>query len=253
MLLLLAGALQAADEVQVVEGPQPAAESSGESFGASRDTGSSSSSGSGKKKDGKNSKKDSSSSGSFFKKGKLWGWRYQPYVTPGGGLSITGGGTAIVGGADVGVKYWKKQWQGNLTAGGSYTTGDALTGYDIHGGNEFGRREKWWGVTAGAMLFYNGYVADNGDALDPSAGLEVPVEVILGPKKYYLYGGVAPAWLFEETRHTSTLPFGDELEWSVGGGLNLKWITAEVGFNQRITSVGVINTPVISLSLSDFD
>jgi hypothetical protein len=220
-----------------------------EEIGASKDSGSSSNS------SGSSKKKNSSDSGdTTFDKGKLWGWTYRPYVTPGGGLTIANGGTSVTGAVDVGVRYWKSKWKGDLSAGGSYTSGSALSGYDVHGGNEFGRREKWWGASVGLVLFYNGYLAtDTTAALDPSGGLDIPVELTLGPKKYYVYGGVTPSFLFNKTRHVDTLPFGDELEWEVGAGLKLKWITAEAGFNQRITTVGVINTPTISLSISGLD
>ena len=169
-------------------------------------------------------------------------------------MTIGNGGTAITGGAEVGVKYWKKKWKGDLSAGGSYTSGSSLSGYDVHIGNEAGRREKYWGLSAGLLGFYNGYVAQDGEqGLDPSLGLDVPVELTLGPKKYYGYAGITPSFLFNDDRHVEGLPFGDELEWGVGAGLKLKWITAEVGFTSRITAVGVINTPHISVSLSDLD
>lgn len=246
--LLLAGLVQAAE--LDVGTTLPA-----EEFGTSKDGGSSSgSSGSGSgTKDGGGS---GSGNGTSFKKGKLWGWTYRPYVAPGGGLAIANGGTAITGGADVGIKYWKKNWKGDLTAGGSYTTGSVLNGYDVHVGNEFGRREKWWGLTAGLIGFYNGYVAEDTTAattLEPSLGLDVPVEVTLGPRKYYVYGGVTPSFLFNKDRHVPGLPFGDELEWGVGAGLKLKWINAEVGFTSRITTVGTINTPTVSLSIAGLD
>ncbi len=244
-LLLLAGMVHAANVEGPVEAPVPATEE----LGASRDGGSSSGSGSGTKKNS-----GDADGGTSFKKGKLWGWTYRPYVTPGGGLSIGDGGTAVTGAVDVGIRYWKSKWKGDLSAGGSYTTGDLLNGYDVHVGNEFGRREKWWGLSAGLMGFYNGYIsADETQSLDPSVGLDIPVELTLGPKKYYVFGTITPSFLLNQERHVKTLPFGDELEWGVGAGLKLKWINAEVGFNQRITTVGTINTPTVSVSISGLD
>ncbi|MES2641451.1 MAG: hypothetical protein V4850_18310 [Myxococcota bacterium] len=248
-LMLLVAMAKAADIEGTTADPTLTVERPAEeSFGASRDSGSTKS-GSG------SSKSDDTSSGSFFKKGKMWGWNYRPYVTPGGGLTIGNGGTAITGGADVGVKYWKKKWKGDVQAGGSYTSGSTLNGYDVHIGNEFGRREKWWGLSAGVLGFYNGYIGQDASdpTLDPSVGIDIPVELVLGPKKYYVWGGVTPSFLFNEDRHVKSLPFGDELEWGVGVGLKLKWITAEAGFTSRITTVGVINTPTISVSIAGMD
>ncbi|MDP2310103.1 MAG: hypothetical protein Q8P18_29065 [Pseudomonadota bacterium] len=243
-------------EAATVEGPL--ADSSitadlptAESFGASRDSGSS---GSGSNSSTGNSG-SSADTGTNFKKGKLWGWTYRPYVAPGGGLTIGNGGTAITGGVDVGIKYWKKKWKGDILAGGSYTSGTNLNGFDVHAGTEFGRREKWWGVSGGLLGFYNGYVGEDAKdpSLDPAFGLDVPVKLILGPKKYYAWGSITPSFLFNEERHVESLPFGDELEWGVGAGVKFKWITAEAGFTSRITTVGVINTPTISVSISGLD
>lgn len=221
-----------------------------ESLGASRGSGSSGSSSS-----GSSGSKSSSDTGTNFKKGKIWGWSFRPYVTPGGGLTIGNGGTAITGGVDVGVKYWKKKWKGDLMAGGSYTSGTNLNGFDVHAGTEFGRREKWWGVSAGVLGFYNGYVGEDASdpTLEPSLGLDIPVELVVGPKKYYAWGSITPSFLFNDDRHVESLPFGDELEWGVGVGVKFKWITAQAGFTSRITAVGVINTPSLSVSISGMD
>lgn len=245
-VLLLTGIVSAAE----VEGPVAPPDVTVESVGAEKGGGSSSGSGGG----GKKKKNNDGDGGKTFEKGKIWGWTYRPYVTPGGGVAITDGGTSIAAGADVGVRYWKKNWAGDLAVGASYTTGDILNGYDIHAGNEFGRREKYWGLSAGLIGFYNGYVPkDGGKALEPSVGLDVPVSLTLGPRKYYAYGNITPSFLFNEDRHVESLPFGDELEWGVGAGLKLSWINAELGFNQRITAVGTINTPTLTVSVSGLD
>jgi hypothetical protein len=246
-LLLLAGIVQASDLVETTAATPASAV---EEIGASRDGGGSSDGGKKKKK----KKQGDDTADSVFDKGKLWGWGYRPYVTPGGGVAITDGGTSVSAGADVGIRYWKKNWKGNLAVGGSYLTGDVLNGYDIHAGNEFGRREKYWGLTAGLIGFYNGFIPKEGaKALDPSMGIDVPVDLIVGPKKYYAYGNITPSFLFNEARRVETLPFGDELEWGAGVGVNLKWITAELGFNQRITTIGTINTPTLTLQVSGLD
>lgn len=245
--LFLSALVQVADAEVPIGPPEPTAEEMGASRGGSSD------SGSGKKNKNKNNSDSSSSDlGNTFKKGKIWGWNYRPYVSPGGGLSIANGGTAVTGAVDVGARYWKQKWRGDLQLGGSYTTGTSLSGYDVHLGNDFGRREEWWGVTLGALLFYNGYTSGK-QSLDPALGLDVPLSVIAGPKKYYLFGGVTPSFIFNSDRHVKGLPFGDELEWEVGAGLHLKWITAELSYNSRITTIGVINTPTISVSIAGAD
>ena len=228
-------------------------------------SGGGSSSGSSSGGSSKNSSKDNSKSSSsgIFDKGKIGKWNYQPYVTPGGGVQInTSNGsaaTSIVAGVDAGVKYWRKDWAGDLYVGGSYTTGDGLNGYDIHLGDATGIRDKYWGATLGLEGFYNGYLYSNGSsAMKPSAGVGIPLEATVGPKEYYAFGGVTPAYLADASRRVDwNLPmydgafgFGNEFEWHVGAGLKLKSVTGEIGFAQSVTVAGVQNTPTITLAVT---
>ncbi len=188
--------------------------------------------------------------GAKGKRKKFMGWSWQPYVAPGGGVQIDASGTSVVAGADVGILYAKKTISGNVYLGGSYLTGSGVSGYDVHLGDTTGYRGKLWGLEGGAEVFYNAQMYENGtDILPASGGVGVPVKVTVGPKKYYGYASVQPSWLFTEARRASTLPFGDELEWGVGAGLKLKWFQGEVGFAQRVTSAGTINTPILKIGL----
>ncbi len=222
----------------------PTALASEGSGGSSRDSGSSASSGS------SSSTKDTDGAKKAKKK-KIFGWNYQPYVMPGGGVTINSSATSVNAGVDVGVDYWRKKWVGNLYAGGSYTTGDGLNGYDVHLGDVMGQREKYWGVTGGLELVYNGYTYQNGSsAMKPSAGVNIPVELVVGPKKYYAFAGVTPGFFTERSRNAQVAGIFHELEWHVGAGAKLKWITGEVGLMESITSAGVIWTPTLTLNVS---
>jgi hypothetical protein len=203
--------------------------------------------------DEKEDTKDSGGKGKKGKKKKILGWSYQPYVAPGGGARIDStNGVAVEAGADVGVKYWKENWTGDLYAGGTYATGESYSGYEIHVGDAMGRREKYWGVTLGVEGFYDGYLDTDGSTiLAPSIGVDIPLTLIVGPKKYYAYGGVTPSWLADRSRHVDSLPFGDELEWNAGVGLKLEGIRVKAGFAQRITVAGTINTPTLSVDIGD--
>lgn len=208
------------------------------SSGSSSDSG-----GSGKKKTA------SDDGGTKGKKGKILGWTWQPYIAPGGGVQIDNSGTSVVAGADAGIIYTKRSWSGDLYAGLDYTTG-TVTGYDVHAGNVIGTRKKYWGVQGGAEFVYSAYASTDGSFdLDPSAGVGIPVEVTVGPKKYYAFGGVTPAILFTQSRSVPGLAPFDELEWNVGAGVSWKGVKAEAGFAQRITAAGTINTPTISVNV----
>lgn len=227
-------------------------------------SGGSSSSGSSSGSSKNNSNSKSNSSDGIFAKGKIGKWNYQPYVTPGGGVQINTSNsgdtaTSIVAGVDVGVKYWRKDWAGDLYAGGSYTTGDGLNGYDLHLGDATGIRDKYWGATLGLEGFYNGYLYSNGSsAMKPSAGVAIPVELTAGPKEYYAFGGVTPSFLADASRrvdwsdpaYDGAFGFGNEFEWHAGVGIKLKGVSGELGFAQSVTVAGVQNTPTVALSVT---
>ncbi len=199
--------------------------------------------------DGRDEEVDGGGKGSQGKKGKYMGWNYQPYVSPGGGVQIDGSNTSVVAGADVGVKYWKRKWAGNLYAGGTYLTGSGVSGYDAHLGNTTGARLKYWGASGGAELFYDAQMTSGGGSiLDPSLGLGVPVSVIVGPASVYGTATIEPAWLFSEARRGADVPLGDELTWSVSLSANIAGVRGSVGFAQRITAAGTFNTPTVSAS-----
>jgi hypothetical protein len=184
-----------------------------------------------------------------YEKRKFKGWTYQPFIQPGGGLQIQTSGddtaTSVVGGADVGVKYWKKKWVGTLYLGGTYTSGSALTGFEAHLGNDFGYRDRFWGLSAGLAGVYSAY-----DALPAAAGLQVPVRATAGPKRIYGFLGVAPVWYFEKGRHAKDAPLGDEFTYEFGAGANLKGFHAEAAYVTTITRAGTYSTPTLSVGIN---
>lgn len=225
--------------------------------------------GGGSSKGGKDGKGDSKSSsdegdddGLLGKKRKWLKWWWQPYVTPGGGAQIdtSNGNVSATLGATVGTKYWRKKWEGDLHLGGTYTIGtggDSLGGYNILLGNDFGRREKYWGAQLGLAGTYNGYTGGDGaQVLDPSVGLLIPLELTVGPRKYYAYGGVTPGWYLDPDRQrgaygSNPLPLlGDEFSWTVGIGLNLSWADAQLGWTSTTTAAGTLGTPTIAVTLN---
>lgn len=195
----------------------------------------------------------------LFKVQKLGKWKYQFYVLPGAGAQINGSTSAVSAGADVGVKYWRKEWKGDAAVGASILTGTGVNGYDVHLGNIFGRREKYWGITGGLDGFYNAVTYDDPGYTDlaPSAGVGIPVELTVGPKKYYLQAGIEPAFLSDRSRwvrwdapaYDGAFGFGNEFTWHVAAGLNIEGINGEIGFAQSVTAAGIINTPTLTLAL----
>lgn len=204
-------------------------------------------------------KKSSGDDETVFEKHKLGGgWFWQPYVTPGGGVQIytdngdgkgDDSGTSAVAKVDAGIKYWKKRVKGDVFAGVSYTTGAGLVGFDVHAGDTLGYRTKYIGASLGGVAFYNAYNDATGhEVLAPAAGVEVPLEVTVGPRKYYAFGGATPAWVFEKSRHADDALLGDEFEWHAGAGVNFKAFDAEISYISRTTAAGTTSTPTLTVT-----
>lgn len=225
---------------------------------ASSSKDSSSSSGSKDKKSSSSTESD----GTVFKSFKVAGWKVKPYVSPGGGVQINGSDLSGVAAVDAGFKYSKKKWTGDLYAGGSYTTSGSggTSGYDAHVGDETGARLKYWGATLGLVGAYNGYVFADGTVVKPAGSVSVPVQIVAGPKKYHLTGGIAPVITTDKSRHvdwstTDAVGFGDEFSWNVGAAVKFKSFSGSVGFTQNVYGSNgkavVTNTPTISVGLGD--
>ena len=218
----------------------------------------------GDSKDSKDSKDSgvSTSEGKVFKSFKIGSWKVKPYISPGGGVQINGSDLSGVVGVDAGLKYSHKKWAGDLYAGGAYTTGGSsgTSGYDVHVGDETGARFKAWGATLGLVGAYNGFMFADGTAIAPAASASIPVELTVGPKKYHIFGGVAPVFTSDKSRHvdwnkTDAVGFGDEFTWTVGAGVKFKSFSGKVAFTQYVYGDSgrpvVVNTPTISVGLGD--
>jgi len=203
--------------------------------------------GEGKKKGKKGKKKQKKQKG---KQRKVAGWSVQPYVTPGGGAQISDGAKTASVGADGGVLYWHKGWNGNAYVGGSYLQGGNVSGFETHVGNQIGVRRKMWGVSGGLEGFYEQQNFASGDAyLAPAWGLRTPVTTTVGPKRMFGYVGVAPAWFLNDARAAAPeAVLGDEFEWSVGAGGRFKGMSGTVGLTTRQTAAGTITTPTVSFN-----
>lgn len=204
----------------------------------------------------------SESEGKVFKSFKIGKWKVKPYVQPGGGVLLNGSTLSGVAGLDAGFKYSRKKWAGDLYLGGSATIGDGTSGYEAHLGDDTGARLKYWGVTLGLQGAYSGYTfTSSGDTVKGAPSLSVPVKLVLGPKKYHLGVGVAPAFTFDDDRsvdwsRTDAIGFGDEFSWYVAGTINVKQVNIKIKFTQSVLAdekgnAIVTNTPTISLGVGD--
>ena len=254
---------------------------SGSSSGSGKGSGSSSSSGKGSsgKSGSTGNTLGEELDGKIFKSFKIGKWKFQPYVSPGAGVQLGTGedvkSTSAVVSADLGLKQSKKPWMGDGFVGLSYTAG-ATNGLEIHLGENFGGRTDWFGATIGLTGFYDTLSSKNNPAMGPTAGLDIPVQIVVGPKKTYGFLGVTPTFVTNPDRQLvpgqafgqvavcgsqvgdacgadakSEFFIGNEFSWSVGVGLKTKLISGEIGMVHDLNVSGAFWTPVVTVSLAN--
>lgn len=180
------------------------------------------------------------------------GWETKLYAQPQvGGFLFNSGGTTYTGarlGAEAGIRYWQTRGKTPRLYGKTRTqghwvlsTGD-VSGIEARVGSFMGPRWKNFGVQVGPDVFWNKYSFGN-VALDPSAGVGVPLTATAWIDQFQIYGGVEPAWLFTESRRvdwsqTDAPGFGHEFTYRAGAQLKLNGLGLGVGYTYRITAAG---------------
>ena len=185
-------------------------------------------------------------------------WEVEPYWRPVAGISsYSSGGSTWVGarmGATGGVYYWKSPLLGRTRAQGSWVTSSGVSGLELRLGSFMGPHQKYWGAEAGVDVFWNRFSADGVDLIPGSAGIDLPLNVHLGPQEIYGLAGITPAILFAPERrvdwsNTEAFGFGHEFGWQLGVGARLGRIGAALTYSRRIVASGVYSGWGVSLSL----
>jgi hypothetical protein len=183
-------------------------------------------------------------------------WSPQPYVKPNLGVAIYGGsGVAATGvglGAQGGVRYANADGPvplgGTTRVSGTYTLVAGGWGHDVRVGSFFGPQMKLASASAGVDVFHNGLTVGS-YTLPGAVGVDLPLDVTVGPSAVYLLGGITPALVFDSGRHvdwkaTDAFGFGHEFEWRVGAAVNAKVFAIGVTYSRRtvapaVTSQGI--------------
>jgi len=186
-------------------------------------------------------------------------WQVEPYWRPVAGLSSysTPSGTyvGVRMGGTAGVHYWKAPWLGRTRVLGSWTTGsNDVSGLELRLGTFMGPHKEYWGVEGGLDLFWDRVTANNIELLPASGGIDIPVNLHLGPQQFYGLVGVTPAVLFSPERRvdwseTDAFGFGHEFAWQLGAGARLSRFGAALVYSHRVVVSGVHSGWSLSLSL----
>lgn len=268
MILALVMSVMAAD---AVEPSGETAERSGFSSGSSNSGGKKNNNGNGNN----NNNGLDDWGGKVFKTFKIGSWKFRPYIQPGGGVQIgssnSGATTSVTAGANVGLKHWHKPWAGDALVGASFSTGSSQSGFEAHIGDTIGARMDMWGLNIGLTGTYDSYTT-NGTSLKPSFGLDIPVQLVVGPRTIYGFAGLTPTFQSNPARHLSDsfagnvkvcesgavganckgkshqeFFIGDEFSWTVGVGLKTKSIIGQLGVVHELNVSGSYWTPVVTL------
>ncbi len=186
-------------------------------------------------------------------------WQVEPYWRPVAGLSsfTTSGGTwlAVRMGATAGVHYWKAPLLGRTRALATWTTGSqSASGLEARLGTFMGPHKEYWGVEAGVDLFWDRFSAAGVDLLPASAGIDLPLNLHLGPQQIYGLVGITPALLFAQERRvdwssTDAFGFGHEFGLQAGAGAHVGRLGAALVYSRRVVVNGVYSGWSLSLSL----
>lgn len=184
--------------------------------------------------------------------GQLLSERYyaEPLLYPElGALSYTGPeGSFVVSKLGLGVggllhDLDKDLWSGQARVAGSVWTGAGGYGFEVKAGPMWTPRLKWFGARVGLDPFWNQFESPV-FVLPATFGVDLPVDLILGPRKAYVLAGVTPAWVANPARRVDwetadgLVPIGHEAEWRLGIGLTLGRFTVALTFSQRTTVLG---------------
>jgi hypothetical protein len=207
------------------------------------------------------------------KKKKYPYWDHDPFITPGGGIQVVGANgnttTAVTVGGQAGVDSVYMQSKAWPRVGGTSRLGVTYLATDTSNGNSEGldvRAGSFWGprwqkasVQIGPDLFYNQWSYGQ-DKLDPTYGVELPVTAelsLFGTPGLRLWGGVAPAWVSEESRRVdwqnsdATLPgIGHEFTYMAGASGVLQGVSINANYQYRITALGPQQTVFVGAQVS---
>lgn len=186
-------------------------------------------------------------------------WEVEPYWRPVAGLSsfTTSSGTwvGVRMGATAGVHYWKSPLLGRTRALGTWTTGsNDVSGLELRLGSFMGPHKEYWGVEGGVDVFWDRYSASGIDLLPGSAGVDLPLNLHVGPQHIYGLAGITPALLFAAERRvdwsqTDAFGFGHEFGLQAGLGARISGLGAAVVYSHRVVATGIYSGWSLSLSL----
>jgi hypothetical protein len=182
------------------------------------------------------------------------GWKNELFARPvlGGSTytSTDGETTSALGlGGEGGIRYWEvrkpyPRLQGRTRLHAQYLiSSGAAEGMEVKVGSFMGPTWKYIGLSSGLDVFWNRWVW-NDVPLEPTVGIGVPAIVTLGVDRVGVYGGVEPAYIFNEDRRvdwskTDEFGFGHQFTVMTGVHLRIDKIVVGAGYSRTVTVNGV--------------
>lgn len=184
-------------------------------------------------------------------------WNPTPYLRPNFSFQLYGTdasiGTAVGAGALAGVRYFNDgdlpfPAAGRTRVGATAllpTSGGSGWGHDVRLGSFFGPSWKLASAELGLDVFHNGLTIGS-YVLDRALGLDIPLNLTLGPEQIFLLAGATPTLMFDPDRQVDwsqvdAFGFGHEFEWRIGGAFQLPAVGFGITYTQRIIAPGVVS------------
>lgn len=191
------------------------------------------------------------------------GWENGLYARPQlGGSTYTSADdvtTSALGiGGEGGLRYWQvdkpyPRLRGRTRVQLQYLiSSGSVEGMDVKVGSFIGPTWKYLGFSTGIDVFWNRYVW-NEVPLDPTVGIGVPAIVTAGSDKVGVYGGIEPAYIFNEDRRvdwseTDDIGFGHQFTVMTGVHVRIDTVVVGVGYSRTVTVSGVHQGYGVSLN-----
>jgi hypothetical protein len=161
-------------------------------------------------------------------------------------------------GAEVGVRYAQQgegipTWAGRTRVAGAYGFGlPGVKATDVRLGSFMGPVFKVLSFESGLDVFRNELTVD-GDGLEPSFGVDVPLLATLDLKIPSFWAGIGTAYLFEPERRvdwseTDEFGFGHEFQYLLGAGVRFG-IHLSAQYTHRVVATGLEQTFMVGIGI----
>ena len=180
-------------------------------------------------------------------------WKTRPYLSPNlvfSAIDSSAGSRLFAGiGGQGGFIMTQQDKTIPLTvrtrASGTWFVTSGGGGGDLRVGSFVGPNATLFSAEIGVDLFRNQFSSEDW-TLPRSIGIDLPINIVVGPELVQVVAGATPALLFNNSRRvdwsaTDEFGFGDEFEWHVGGQIGLPIFGFGLTYTRRVMAPDLVS------------